>query len=133
MEQDIPIVLHLDNGCNNQMYQEWFDNYFANDGEEFDIIGMSYFPYRHGSLADLQYNLNDLAKRYGKDMIVTGVAMPFTMEDYAEYEKLPLTERKGMAIKPWQASRMDYPATKEGQAKFIGDFMRRLEIGRAHV
>ena len=126
MEQDIPIVLHLDNGCNNQMYQEWFDNYFANDGEEFDIIGMSYFPYRHGSLADLQYNLNDLAKRYGKDMIVTGVAMPFTMEDYAEYEKLPLTERKGMAIKPWQASRMDYPATKEGQAKFIGDFMRRL-------
>ncbi len=87
---------------------------------------MSYFPYRHGSLADLQYNLNDLAKRYGKDMIVTGVAMPFTMEDYAEYEKLPPTERKGMAIKPWQASRMDYPATKEGQAKFIGDFMRRL-------
>jgi arabinogalactan endo-1,4-beta-galactosidase len=34
------------------------------------VIGLSYYPKWHGTLDDLRDNLNDLAGRYGKDMIV---------------------------------------------------------------
>ncbi|MFT3680471.1 MAG: beta-galactosidase GalA [Ferruginibacter sp.] len=36
----------------------------------FDVIGESYYPKWHGTLSDLENNLNDLARRYGKDVIV---------------------------------------------------------------
>jgi beta-galactosidase len=39
-------------------------------GVPFDVIGLSYYPRWHGTLADLRYNLNDLARRYNKDVIV---------------------------------------------------------------
>ena len=36
----------------------------------FDVIGLSYYPKWHGTLADLTYNVNDLAKSYKKDVII---------------------------------------------------------------
>jgi arabinogalactan endo-1,4-beta-galactosidase len=39
-------------------------------GLNFDVIGLSYYPRWHGTLADLRYNLNDLATHYNKDVIV---------------------------------------------------------------
>ena len=126
MEGDIPIMIHLDNGGNNKLYREWFDNYFENDGMDFDIIGLSYYPFLHGSLADLEHNMKDLAKRYHKEMIIAEVSMGYTMEDYAKYEKLEPGKRKGMATKPSLVKGIDYPMTKKGQADFMQDLMTRL-------
>ena len=39
-------------------------------GVPFDVIGLSYYPRWHGTLDDLQYNLEDLSKHYNKDVIV---------------------------------------------------------------
>jgi arabinogalactan endo-1,4-beta-galactosidase len=36
----------------------------------FDVIGLSYYPKWHGTLADLKYNATDLAGHYGKDIII---------------------------------------------------------------
>jgi beta-galactosidase len=36
----------------------------------FDIIGLSYYPRWHGTLEDLQYNMNNLIKKYNKEIIV---------------------------------------------------------------
>ncbi|TDH19968.1 DUF4982 domain-containing protein [Segetibacter sp. 3557_3] len=36
----------------------------------YDVIGLSYYPKWHCTLEDLQYNMNDLARRYDKDVIV---------------------------------------------------------------
>lgn len=126
MDGDIPIMIHLDNGGNNELYREWFDNYFENDGMDFEIIGLSYYPFWHGSLADLEYNMKDLAKRYHKEMIVAEVSMGYTMEDYAKYEKLEPEKRKGMATKPSLVKGIDYPMTKKGQADFMQDLMTRI-------
>ena len=43
---------------------------------------------------------NDMAARYGKELIVAEVSMGYTMEDYKPYEKLKDSERKGYATKP---------------------------------
>ena len=41
-------------------------------GVPFDVIGASYYPYWHGSLSGLQANLNDMAARYNKPVVVVG-------------------------------------------------------------
>lgn len=125
VDKDVPIMIHLDNGGNNEMYREWFDN-FVERGEDFQIIGLSYYPFWHGTLDELEYNMRDMAKRYQKELIVAEVSMGFTMEDYAEYEKLAPEERKGMATRPELIEKIEYPMTKEGQTDFMKDIMNRI-------
>ncbi|MDY3888127.1 MAG: glycosyl hydrolase 53 family protein [Agathobacter sp.] len=125
IDSKIPLMIHLDNGGNNALYREWFDN-FTQRGGDFDYIGLSYYPFWHGSLDMLEYNMNDIAERYGKDLIVAEVSMGFTMESYQQYEKLSDEERKGYATKPSLVEKIDYPMTIQGQKDFTEDFLNRV-------
>ena len=121
----IKIMIHLDNGGNNALYREWFDH-FMELGEDFDIIGISYYPFWHGTLAMLEKNMKDIAIRYGKDLIVTEVSMGYTMEDYREYEALSPELRKGMATRQELVDKIDYSMTKEGQCAFMKDLLEKI-------
>ena len=121
----IPVMIHLDNGGNNALYREWFDN-FTKRGEDFEIIGLSYYPFWHGSLQMLIDNMNDIAERYGKDLVIAEVSMGYTMEDYKNYEKLSDEERKGYATRPALVEKIEYPMTKQGQYDFMEDFLNRI-------
>jgi len=106
-----PVMLHVDNGGNNEMYRWWFDN-IIEQGVPFDLIGASYYPYWHGTLADLQNNLNDIALRYNKDIIVVETAYAFTYDDNDSYKNIiTVQERPG------------YRFTPEGQARMLADIM----------
>lgn len=122
---DSIVMLHLDCGGNNERCRQWFDEYMAR-GEAFDMIGLSYYPFWHGTVDDLTFNMNDLAKRYGKDIVVAEISMGYTLADYAAYEKLADNERKGMAAKPHLAEKVEFPMTKEGQAAFMQKVMERI-------
>ncbi|MCH5251113.1 MAG: glycosyl hydrolase 53 family protein [Lachnospiraceae bacterium] len=126
VDPDVPIMLHLDNGGNNALYREWFDHYMEK-GEDFQIIGLSYYPFWHGSMSDLRNNMNDIATRYGKELMIAEVSMGYTMEDYASYEKLEPHERKGMATRPEVVEKIEYPMTKEGQKQFLMDLFTILK------
>lgn len=121
LDRELPVMIHLDNGGNGPMYRDWFDHYLER-GEDFQIIGLSYYPFWHGPLTDLQKNMNDLAVRYGKELIIAEVSMGFTMEDYGAWEKLAEDQRKGYATKPELVEAVPFPMSKEGQA----DFMKAL-------
>lgn len=123
-DKTIPVMLHLDNGGCNELYRSWFDSYFANGGEDFEYIGLSYYPFWHGTLQMLQDNMNDIALRYHKKLVIAEVSMGHTMKDYQEYEKLPDELRKGMATKPELAAIVPYPMTPEGQADFMADILK---------
>ena len=128
VKPEIPLMIHLDNGGNNEMYRDWFDHYMER-GEDFDYIGLSYYPFWHGTLQMLEDNMNDMAARYGKELIVAEVSMGYTMEDYKQYEKLKDSERKGYATKPELVAKIEYPMTVQGQVDFTKDFLNRV----AHV
>ena len=126
-------VVHLDNGGNNELYRTWFDNYFSHGGDDFDIIGLSYYPFWHGKMADLANNMNDIAKRYSKDLLVVETAFGFTLDDYSEYEGLSADMRKGAAANEKLASVVEHPMTKEGQIKFLKDLaevIKKVPEGR---
>jgi len=73
------VILHVDQGNNNERFRWWFDAAKAN-GAKYDVIGLSYYPYwLEGkpdytlSIDDLGRNLIDMASRYGKEVMVVEV------------------------------------------------------------
>lgn len=125
VDKNVPIMIHLDNGGNNELYREWFGE-FTKREKDFQVIGLSYYPFWHGTLDELEFNMRDMAKRYHRELIVAEVSMGFTMESYAEYEKLAPDQRKGMATKPGLVEKLQYPMTRAGQADFMQDVMGRI-------
>lgn len=73
----IKIMIHIDRGGDNTTARWFFDN-LQTQGVVFDIIGLSYYPWWHGSFTQVHDNLNDLAVRYGKDIIIAETAYPWT-------------------------------------------------------
>lgn len=127
IEPSLPVMIHLDNGGCQELYKTWFDAYMENGGDDFEYIGLSYYPFWHGTLQMLEDNMKAVAQRYHKKMIVTEVSTGFTLEDYKDYEKLEDAQRKGMATKADLAAKVPYPMTKQGQADFITDFLKTIQ------
>ena len=69
VDPSIIIMLHIALGGQNDESVFWLNNMFAR-GVDCDIIGLSYYPRWHGTLEDLNFNLNDLIRRYNKYMNV---------------------------------------------------------------
>jgi len=107
------VMLHLANGGDNGLYRWWFDN-ITSRGVPFDVIGFSYYGYWHGSLGDLQWNLNDISARYGKDVVVAETAYPFTL-GFAD------NQSNSIGLESQLVS--GYPASPEGQARNFRDVL----------
>ncbi|HET9913447.1 MAG TPA: arabinogalactan endo-1,4-beta-galactosidase, partial [Anaerolineales bacterium] len=107
------VMIHLANGGDNGLYRWWFDS-ITSRGVPFDVIGVSFYSYWHGSLADLQSNLNDITARYDKDVIVVETAYPFTLADDDGWENIIDLESELTA---------GYPATPEGQTAMLRDIV----------
>lgn len=123
---DSKVMIHLDNGGKIELYEEWFDNFVKREGD-FDIIGLSYYPFWHGSLEGLRANLANCVERYGKELVIAEVSMGYTMESYAEFEQLDEENRKGAATRPELAKKVSYPMTPCGQADFILAVMKIMK------
>lgn len=66
---NIPVMLHLALGGQNDECRFYLDA--MNDrGVKYDVLGLSYYPKWHSTLEDLEYNCDDLARRYDKDIII---------------------------------------------------------------
>jgi len=73
------VILHVDQGNNNERFRWWFDQAKEN-GAKYDVIGLSYYPFWLTgnpdytlSIEDLGSNLKDMAIRYGKEVMVVEV------------------------------------------------------------
>ncbi len=63
------IMLHIALGGQNAEARFFLDNMAARK-VPFDVIGLSYYPKWHGTLADLKSNMADLASRYPQQVMV---------------------------------------------------------------
>ena len=72
----IRILLQYSQGGSSGGTQWFFDKIAAN-GVPYDIIGLSYYPWWHGTLAALNQNLSATAARYGRDIMVVETAYPW--------------------------------------------------------
>jgi arabinogalactan endo-1,4-beta-galactosidase len=108
---DLPrpaIMIHIDQGGNEDTTKWFFDNLIVNK-VPFDVIGQSYYPWWQGSLKDLKENLTFMANRYKKPIIVVETAY-----DWRDGE----TYKQG---KP------PFPETPEGQAEFLAAVIKTVQ------
>jgi beta-galactosidase len=69
VDATVPIMLHIALGGQNHESVNFIDGMNLR-GAHYDVIGLSYYPKWHGTLDDLRDNMNDLVRRYNKDVIV---------------------------------------------------------------
>ena len=111
------IVIHLANGGDNDLYRRVFDALTARH-VDYDVIGLSYYSYWHGSLDDLKSNMNDISERYQKDVVIAETAYAATLNDADGFANLFGGER--------DQNLGGYKATVLGQATAIRDVMEAI-------
>lgn len=113
-DNKVNTMIHLA-GVDVNLYHTFFDNLIVkNKVNDFDIIGMSFYPFWHGTMDDLKNTMNDVSAKYNKDVIAVETAFGYTLED-ADFEKNNFgtnEEKVG-----------GYKATVQGQATGLRDVM----------
>jgi len=85
-EYKVKIMLHVDHGGDIPMTQMFCDQ-MAKYKVDYDVIGLSFYPWSHGTLLDLRDNLRFAANRYGKEIIVVETGYYFRTS--REFREIP--------------------------------------------
>lgn len=107
--EHVAIVLHIDAGGNNATGR-WFFDHIVEQQVPFDYIGLSYYPWWHGTFTDLETNLNDLAVRYQKPLLIVETAYPWSLEN---------NDNVGNLVGPQTELLPEFEASVDGQRRFL--------------
>lgn len=103
---DMQIMIHLDQGGRYLIVKEWFEQAFANGLADFDVIGLSYYPFWHGTFMDLKDTMEKLVQDYGKPIIVAETAHAWRKSKHGFIDEV-------------QEQIAGVPATPQGQKKVL--------------
>ena len=95
------VMIHIDRGA-DWGATEWFYQQMEIHGVDYDVIGLSYYPWWHGTMADVATNFRNSSRRFGKPMIMVETAYP---QQHADYWK--------------NQPNMAWPISEAGQAAFL--------------
>lgn len=70
----LKVMIHLDQGGRYRFLKDWFDQAFAQGLLDFDVIGLSYYPFWHGTFMDLKDTAEQLVQDFGKPIMVVETA-----------------------------------------------------------
>lgn len=118
------VMIHIDDAGDRRLLDG-----LARRGVLYDVIGVSYYPWWHGSLEKLKANLRELATRHGKGVVVVETAYPWTLRWFDDTHNVVGQESQLLD---------GYPASFEGQAKFLTEVTRIVrelpaDLGRGVV
>lgn len=99
----------------------WFYDGISAQGVNWDITGLSYYCYWHGSMANMTSVVADMKARYGKSVIIAETAYPFTAAN-ADSTANSISSTTPCA---------GYPATSTGQYDNFRDVLAAARSGGA--
>lgn len=102
IDPNIEIMLHVDFGGDMDMSQTFFTK-MEEYKVDYDMVGLSFYPWSHGNLMDLRDNLYYLIKRWQKPVMVIETGYYSVPSQYFE--------RNGV--------KAPYPETPEGQKEWF--------------
>lgn len=113
----VKIMIHIDRGGDNSGAIYFYDHLIS-QGVDFDIIGLSFYPWWHGTLDELSQNLNNLALKYNKDIIVAETAYPWTLN---------WDDDTGNIVGNSSQLLPGYPSSVEGQYSYLFDLIQIIK------
>ena len=122
---DSKIVLHLERSYDKVLYKEFFTN-MRRYKVDYDVIGVSYYPYWHGTFVQFFANMRNCKRLFKKDIAVMETGYGFTMEDYIangnEIKPQLVIEENFIKNMPYK---LPYSLSKKGQKAFIKTFLNK--------
>ena len=107
---DAKIMLHLDRGGDNTTASWWY-GVARNKNIDYDVIGLSYYPFFHGTdLGVVENNLKNLHTTFSKEVCIVETSYPWS---YSWNDNTQNQVGEGNDLLD------DCPATKEGQKKYL--------------
>lgn len=108
---DAKVIVHVSNGYDNSLFRWLFDG-LKNNGGKYDVIGMSLYPTASNWAtynSQCLVNMNDMVARYGKEVMVVEVGMPWDgaadcknfISDLITKTKT-VTNSKGLGVMYWE-------------------------------
>jgi len=114
-EDSVTIMIHPAGNMASGGPENFFEN-LSTTGFDFDVIGLSYYPWWHGQLTDLSTTMGNLAYQYGKPVIVVETSYPWTLNWNDNVNNIIGSEGQ---LHP------GIPATVEGQQLFLEELIER--------
>src|SRR4029077_18273679 len=110
------VMMHFHQGGNKQLSQAFYQNLISR-GVPFDVIGLSYYPFFHGTISQMKANVDALATQFGKPIIIAETQYAWTLANGNEQAG----DSTGDFV--WQPSQISagYPASPGGQLSFVND------------
>lgn len=68
------VMIHLDQGGRYIWLHKWFEGAFACGLLDFDLIGLSYYSFWHGTYLDIKASMEQLIKDYNKPIMIVETA-----------------------------------------------------------
>lgn len=68
------VIIHLDQGGRYFYLKEWFQKAMKAGLADFDVIGLSYYPFWHGTFPEFRETLAKLVHDYGKPVMIVETA-----------------------------------------------------------
>jgi arabinogalactan endo-1,4-beta-galactosidase len=117
----IQVMLHIANAGDTSFVRNWF-NEASSHGVCWDVTGLSYYSYWHGSLPAMTGTVKQMIAQYAKPVVIVETAYPFTLlENDQEQNSIHLENQ----LTP------GYPATPQGQAGNLRDVLQAARLGGA--
>ena len=117
------VALHFTNPESSGRYAGYAAN-LAAAGVDYDVFASSYYPYWHGSLANLTAVLSNVAETYGKKVMVAETSWASTLED---------GDGHGNTI-DLASEATQYPISVQGQATAVRDVIQAVaDVGEAGI
>jgi len=125
--KDIKIIIHLERSFDQVTYREYFEN-LRKFGVNYDIIGMSYYPYWHGTFDEFFANVEMCKKEFNKEIFIMETSFAFTTKDYLIEEgkdpQLVINEKNEDEL----SQKLPYPMTIEGQEDYVKELIRLSKV-----
>ncbi len=86
--QETQIMIHVQDGGSVGATEIFFETLEANGVSDYDIVGLSYYPYWHGTFSDLKANIENIYDKFGKQVVLAETAYPFTTKSADGNENL---------------------------------------------
>ncbi len=125
--QPVQIMLHIDRGGNHRAASAYFRSIEIQQ-VPYDAIGLSYYPFWHGSMTDLRDTVRHLRQQFNKRIYVVETAFPY--KAHPAYSDSPdiQTDTETFGIPSTQP--VGYPLSPEGQRKFVTDLLKVVRGSR---
>lgn len=107
---DAKIIIHSERVANTTVLKEFFTKVDSSLGDDYDVVGLSYYPYFHGKLPQLEAALEAVESVSSKEIMIVEAGYPYawavpgTTVDYSS----------------------TYAYSEEGQRQFTADLIETL-------